>query len=329
MAYTLPNTLQHTLISLASLSIFLLSLGNNAMAERIVSLQSGDWTDASTWSNTISDGDEVIIQSGHTVTISTGNLYNSSTPNLQITVNGILSFEDSKIFLDEDAIIEIASGGLLRGIGNNNNEKVKIGGGNVWEEKNGNFSGPYRFTQFGGEVVLPVVAVYSLNAEHNADGSVSLAWKNEVIDGTGSELVIEGSYDGSTFEDLDFITSNTFSGTQDITLPDNGFIYFRVGIIDENGNRQYSSVASLGQGASTLTKVFPNPITDQTFYLTGKNIQSVSLQNNQGIVIHQYGQNTIEGFASLSLPDKLPNGIYYLRIIAEQGIETIPISIQR
>ncbi len=309
--------------------ITFLLVGYTTQAATIYSQGSGGWEDPSTWSGTISDGDEVIIQAGDIIYINSGNVYNSNPLNLSIRIDGVLEFVNGKLILDEDATVSISSGGYMESTGTGNGEKLKIGNDFVWTANDGRVNGPYQFTKSGGVTVLPVVAVYSLKASQTDEKTTTISWVNEIIDGTPSELVIQGSLDGKAFSDLEFILSNEFSGIQEAAINSYPHIYFRIGIIDDEGNRIYSAITSLNNGSEIQVQVFPNPVSGESFFLTGNDIIEVNLKKNTGILLHQFEKNYREDFNELFLPDNLPNGMYYLEVVRQSNAQSIPVIIQR
>ncbi|MDX2191099.1 MAG: T9SS type A sorting domain-containing protein [Bacteroidota bacterium] len=177
-----------------------------------------------------------------------------------------------------------------------------------------------RFFNFGGAITvtpLPVLNIINFDAiVYNK--SVELTWslkhtKNDVA------YIIQRSSDASNFTDL--ISENSsksktvFSRTDDVPLK--GISYYRLKIVKDNGNHEYSEIKTVNFDSESNISLYPNPIAKGTFLsiyktndtptegfkftlmdLTGKNILSGWVQNENSILIPQY----------------LSDGVYFLKI---------------
>lgn len=111
--------------------------------------------------------------------------------------------------------------------------------------------------------VLPV-SLGAFNAQKTGNDAL-LQWQ------TGTEIntayySIERSYDGQKFTTVNKVdakrnAANTYT-YNDVAGLSSGNTYYRLKIVDNNGNYKYSSVIRLVNGQGIKVSVFPNPATD-------------------------------------------------------------------
>jgi uncharacterized repeat protein (TIGR01451 family) len=166
-------------------------------------------------------------------------------------------------------------------------------------------------------IVLPLKLI-SFSAVLQNDNSTTLYWNtaNEI---NTKQFVIEQSSDGARFNSITNVfakgkANNNYSAN--VADANNSFVYYRLKIIDNDGNFAYSPIIKIDRrknspGFSILT----NPVKD--FIII--NTTDKNLNNTQADIINMQGavvKNFIikEGSQTLGIKD-LPSSIYYLRTV--------------
>ena len=134
---------------------------------------------------------------------------------------------------------------------------------------------------------------------------VNLYW-NTVTEENVSNIVVERSYNGTSFNQLTSVLpkANNGTGASYSTVdpyPFSGINYYRLKTIDKDGTVSYSETIKLVTAKKNLavTQFYPNPVDDvlhiqlqsdkhqavtlTVFDITGKQLQSVSVQLNNGM----------------------------------------------
>jgi hypothetical protein len=175
-------------------------------------------------------------------------------------------------------------------------------------------------------VVLPLI-INQFNGSY-ADGLIQLGWS------TYSEINIdhfdvERSTDGINFRKISKIAaasgqlnSNTNYNFLDITAQ-RGTNYYRLAMIDNNGNYVYSKSIMLNvdiKGISVMI-VYPNPFSRRVQIRVNSDLAekvAINILNNNGVLMSsqqaqtQVGDNNI----TISKVDALPGGIYYIEVVS-------------
>ncbi len=177
-------------------------------------------------------------------------------------------------------------------------------------------------------IVLPVDLV-SFEAEKNNE-DVELTWVTSSSIGL-DRFEIESSLDGSTFTQIGVVDGVTNSATEqtynyldqdvNVTYDNPVFIYYRLKIIDMDGNFTYSDVEVIGVTSvddifALDAEVYPNPSCDFiTVKLLDNMVHSSSLKiyNSLGKCVAKYAINGNENRLDIS---QLVNGLYTLEIIS-------------
>ena len=160
-----------------------------------------------------------------------------------------------------------------------------------------------------------------------SNGIVQLQW-NTSSEVDMNHFEIERSTDGTTFRkigqtlargDINVTTAYTYL---DI-LADKGSNFYRLVMIDKDGNFTYSKVITIGveKGISLLV-VYPNPFGKKVlvkFNSDGPDQATMSIIDNNGKVITTQTDPVQKGENRLAIRnvDNLPGGIYYLELITK------------
>ena len=107
----------------------------------------------------------------------------------------------------------------------------------------------FSLTYYYCNTILLSTTITDLIASKQNDKTIKLSWttQNELADRI---YVIQKSYDGINFGEMDSIkslvekTSSDYSDNYFISASDKNKIYFRLKIIDENGDINYSEIRS-------------------------------------------------------------------------------------
>jgi hypothetical protein len=140
--------------------------------------------------------------------------------------------------------------------------------------------------------------------------------------------VIERSRDGVHFDNLKQVmarNSESRAAYMDIdAAPFNGWGYYRLRITDLSGNVSYSITQKVWMGQSiTHIHLSPNPAKDRLWINLSEpeKIAEISILNNLGQVLIK--QNRLMTTNQLNIAGLQP-GIYYVRIVGQNGITSEP-----
>ena len=142
---------------------------------------------------------------------------------------------------------------------------------------------------------------------------------------------IEKSNNGTQFTNLS-VTAATGNGSHSVSYhtadahPVEGYNYYRIKSVDQNGRTEYTNVVKvlMGNGKQEIT-IYPNPVIDGVISIQLNNMPAgkyaVKLLNNQGqkvldkIIQHTEGSST----ELITIDKSMPHGIYQLQIIKPDG----------
>ncbi|MEO6685260.1 MAG: sialate O-acetylesterase [Dyadobacter sp.] len=168
-------------------------------------------------------------------------------------------------------------------------------------------------------------------AARKADNSIIVSWHvaaNPLL----KKMVLQKTVDGEKYSDLagfdaldNQIHSNIFSYTDNNVT--NESFYYRIKGEGINGEISYSTVlAILKEGTPPNFVVFPNPVTQQQFYLRPDSMETdiqCSIFDIRGrehpIVV---SDSEIIGLLSIRPVHNLPTGNYILKIVSKSGVNT-------
>ena len=142
---------------------------------------------------------------------------------------------------------------------------------------------------------------------------------------------VQRSYDGANFESIGTIPALTATGLNNYDLTDDsfldGYIYYRLKMVDIDGKFSYSFVVRVYSGTKTNSglTVSPNPFKEEFLFAARfKQAGKISLRfiDTKGAVIKLYNKKVMTGLNSFTI-DKLGSlaaGVYILEV--KQGNET-------
>ena len=161
-----------------------------------------------------------------------------------------------------------------------------------------------------------------------ANGFVELGWK-ALINSNIKHFDIERSIDGINFRqigqviiDEDNITNNNFTYLD--ILAEKGSNFYRLVIVDKDGNYNYSKVITISVEAKgiSLMVVYPNPFSKRVqVKIDCDKAEQVTIRitDNFGKIARSQTSNLQKGENRMAINnvDELPGGFYYLEVIAK------------
>jgi Secretion system C-terminal sorting domain len=280
----------------------------------------GNWDDPNSWSPVgVPTVDQVVcIPVGKKINVS-GIV---TTPRLQIFVCGTLDFDFSspgKLNLAEWSFIQVYANGLINSrVGNA--ELISIGGIEVWRDNNADINGPWVLSHpFIGAGVLPVAFDY-FKAEQKQPYTVRLEWAT-LIENNSSSFFIERSADQKTWTEIGNIASQGNSNSRKVYThldlqPVNGYNYYRLRQIDNDGQVTYSQIIRFNNQVRKNLSVFPNPVGSiaqlygKEAFKPGQTIQVIDAKGARVKTINPTGSNRLQidlqGYAA---------GLYLIQLV--------------
>ncbi|WP_017731941.1 hypothetical protein [Nafulsella turpanensis] len=179
---------------------------------------------------------------------------------------------------------------------------------------------------------LNVNEIKSIEATYLKGRGVQLSWATKFND-TTDYFIVERSLDGLTFEAL---TEASYSNTQTNHKfidrnPYKGVSYYRLQVIDYNGEANISRVVSIyleGSGKPELV-LYPMPVGNaETLNLSFKGVEQsfkamvyVTDQTGRRIISKEVEITSVHAASELDLQQKLSPGNYQLTIVAHTGLD--------
>lgn len=195
-------------------------------------------------------------------------------------------------------------------------------------------SGPWQKGSFSTSVVLPVELTY-FGATKQSNNNVLISWKTSVEINT-NYFEVEKSKDAKTFSAFAKIAaagnssiSKSYS-VNDITDNSSTATYYRIKIVDKNGEISYSNIQSVNTKNSTvMSSVYPNPAKkgqDINVELTSDKEQNITfvLVNQKGQIVSSKIKSIQQGYNKINLQfgNYIATGNYYLQAKVDNGLLT-------
>ena len=159
------------------------------------------------------------------------------------------------------------------------------------------------------------------------NGFVHLSWK-AIVDANLRHFDVERSMDGTNFRQIGQVISTDEASPNNFTfldiLAEKGSNFYRLAIVDKEGNYTYSKVITIGveiKGISLMV-VYPNPFSKRVqVKIDCVNAEQVNIRilDNGGNVVRSQVANVVKGDNRITITnvDNLPNGIYFLEVITK------------
>lgn len=320
--------------------LFLSGFIYNSNAALIKSAQDGDWNDPDTWDlgRVPDDGDEIIIDVGHTVII------NDIIPgafqtldNVSIAIRGVLSLEDpggifgrAALLLDVNSLLVIENGGEIVGTGSED-EYIRFGGNlfssREWQsDQDGDISGPSYINDSGitagetpdGYIPLPIDLI-SFTAKLSGrvveiDWATAAEINNDFFTVERSEDGINWSMIGEELGDGDSHVRLDYQFIDYDPIP--GISYYRLKQTDFDGQFEYFDPVVVLYEATNVFKAFPNPVQNHINVTTSSELENATIfiKSLNGQLLRADQVIISSHQVQLDL-DHLPAGVYILEIV--------------
>lgn len=165
----------------------------------------------------------------------------------------------------------------------------------------------------GAEMALPLhITLFTANEKNNA---VLLNWRNE-WDEDVSQYILEGSCNGVDFSVLTNIASNKQKNYsyEDVSSCNTKTKYYRLKVVSNNGNVEYSKVIKIGSTKNNTISIYPNPATTGIFYLQSAINADAQIKVYDVLGREKYSTiNHLNGMNSINI-SHLAKGTYFLQI---------------
>jgi trimeric autotransporter adhesin len=245
-------------------------------------------------------------------------------------LSGISTITDLKILKNNDACGAAIASNTLPAIAPTNTTVTNVaadyqhGPGNNGYVIQGDISSFSSFYFGSASITLPV-GLIAFNGSLQPNGSALLNWKT-ANEQNSSHFIIERSADGNNFNTIGRVAaSGTTTVTNNYSYTDNDAaaqqlpqLYYRLKIMDNNGEFSYSNVVVISFASLTKVSVYPIPAHNSINVnivspVTG-NAQLQVIDNSGHIVLQRTAQ-LLKGGNDLSIDlQKLATGFYYLKV---------------
>jgi hypothetical protein len=298
------------------------------------SVQSGDWSQTSTWSSSTIPvcGDSVLISVSHTVSI-TGQISFVCSLKTVVVIKGVLHFDGgNKLTLPCDSRIYIMGGGKLDSDGGGNSNRIEICSNVLWSGSSGTLNGPQCLpsTLPGCSAVMPIELV-SFEATQ-CGTKMCISWST-VTEINNDHFVIQKMKE-DIFVDLETVNTKAQNGNSRHLLsysvndvnPDDGVNYYRLKQVDVDGSFSTSHIVVINFTAGKKNvEAFPNPSSGSfTLRLFNGPANVINVLNSAGTtvlteeVINQ-SHYSVNG---------LGTGVYYCVVRSEANVETVKVEVE-
>lgn len=171
---------------------------------------------------------------------------------------------------------------------------------------------------------LPIPLSLTSFQAYRSNNDVMLNWttENEL---NVSGFSIERSLDGSNFVAVGNVparngsinTYNQLDAVSQLNPRPTGYLYYRLKMIDKDGNFKYSPVARIAMNKATELTVGPNPFTDMIYVYSNEKVNGFALYDMSGKMI--WRTNSITG-NSVNVPSFISKGVYMAAVETASGI---------
>jgi len=192
------------------------------------------------------------------------------------------------------------------------------------------FCGLNEFSQFvvsSSISPLPVVFLHVAALEISSN-KVEISWST-ATEKTNDYFTVERSNNTVDFEELGlkYGSGESFSQTDYVfvdSLFETGTVYYRIKQTDFDGLFSYSKVVSINFEEGKRFIVYPNPVNEKLFIESREELTLLLYSNDYGFQETLVEKSEIGYVLDVSF---LPEGVYYLRLIGEEGIETRKVMV--
>ncbi|MDE3183570.1 MAG: T9SS type A sorting domain-containing protein [Bacteroidota bacterium] len=181
-------------------------------------------------------------------------------------------------------------------------------------------------------IALPVkLSTFNVNAKNN---DALLNWTVENQDATSSYFAIERSTNGTNFNQIGTVNATSVSQASysytDNTINLSGTVYYRLKMVDKDGQFAYSDIKSVQFANSGFAvTLYPNPVqsfTKLNITLDQAQVIKVSVNDALGNIVQQLQITGLKGMNEKTLDlSNVPSGTYMVRIQAGENSKTLSV----
>lgn len=236
--------------------------------------------------------------------------------------------------LDICGVVMMKGGGACNNCGGFPNQGRCAYNGQPYCEPSGGFTGQTAYDEFGYNISLPIKLLY-FNAGADAE-TVKLDWATSMEENF-HKFIVERSNDGLAFEAIGEVPGKGFNIYDIVSkysfedeAPLLGFNYYRLKAVDLDESIEYFGVKAVKLNGSKKLAVFPNPSSGEVISFRTNFSPS---ETDRIVVLNQLGVEIFNAHASatqnqVSIPGKLLPGIYMLRYVSKDFVQTARVVIK-
>ncbi|MCH2223866.1 MAG: T9SS type A sorting domain-containing protein [Crocinitomicaceae bacterium] len=161
--------------------------------------------------------------------------------------------------------------------------------------------------------------------------NVLVEWST-VTEDNNNYFVVERSYDGGTWSAIDVVngagnsTNELFYSSIDRNAQ-NGIVYYRIKQFDFDGSIKTSDIITVTDPLNADIHLFPNPAKEKMHISVSDFFTDVQITDIRGNIVLENNYSWIKQ-TTLDV-STLSNGLYYVNIIMDSGVQTERVVIQR
>ncbi len=235
-------------------------------------------------------------------------------------LSGISSINDIRILKNDDpcgGVVSMNTAAIVP-------DYAETHGTNGYVVQTNNITGFSSFYFGSSNITLPV-GLITFTGSLQPNGSLLLNWKT-ANEQNSSHFIVERSADGNNFNTIGRVAaSGTTTVTNNYSYTDNDAaaqqlpqLYYRLKIVDNNGEFSYSNVVVISFASLTKVSVYPVPAHNSiNVNIVSPATGNAQLQiiDNSGHIVLQRTAQLLKGVNDLSIDlQKLATGFYYLKV---------------
>jgi hypothetical protein len=193
--------------------------------------------------------------------------------------------------------------------------------GNVIEYRYDNTNNTLYALHWVAENTTPVTLLSFTATKQGAQNLLQWATTQEI---NSSYFAVERSGDGVNFTSIGLVSAaGNSSVAKSYSLVDakpvNGMNYYRLKMVDKDGEFTYSQVRSINEGGSFVVSVYPNPVKNNlNLNISSDKAETVEVEvvDNEGKVVTKQEVEVAAGASTQGINvGSLSNGVYYVKLV--------------
>ncbi len=183
-------------------------------------------------------------------------------------------------------------------------------------------------TLFSDTVTITSLPVSLLSFTANKEGNKNLLQWATTQEINSSYFGVERSSDGVNFTSIgqvDAAGNSSLAKSYSLvdSKPVNGTDYYRLKMVDKDGQFSYSEVRSINEAVSFAVSIYPNPVLSKlnlNFNSDKEMMAEVEVVDNEGKVVAEQEMEVLAGLSMQSINvGSLISGSYYVRVVGSEG----------